>query len=202
LYLKNEIENIKLKSELKAIKSRLNPHFLFNTINNIDALILTNPSKASAVLAMLSDLLRYVVYETENETIPIKKELEMIEKYVDLEKIRLSNPDAVSLVCAINNDFPIPPMLFIPFIENAFKHGNPNHHNNKLSISFTENDNVLLFRCVNSTGIRASDAEEKGIGLQLIKERLKLLYPNRHTLHIVMQNDEFDVTLKINISND
>ena len=202
LHLKKEIENIKLKSELKTIKSRLNPHFLFNTLNNIDTLIQTNPTKASAVLSMLSDLFRYVVYETENEKIEIGKELTSIEKYIDLEKIRLSNPEAVSFVCSVENDFLIPPMIFIPFIENAFKHSNLNDDNGKLSVSFIEKNKKLSFRCINSIHKQENNSKEKGIGLQLIKERLKLLYPANHSLQIIRHSDEFDVTLQINLTDD
>jgi hypothetical protein len=203
LHIKDEIENIKLKSELKAIKSRLNPHFLFNTLNNIDTLIQSDPPKASVVLTMLSDLFRYVVYEAEKETIEIGKELEIIQKYVDLEKIRLSNPEAVSFTCSIDHDFLIPPMIFMPFIENAFKHCNLNDAKHTLSISFVEKNHELTFRCTNSIFTNPEyEPNGKGIGLQLIKERLKLMYPARHRLQIIRHANEFDVTLIINIIND
>ena len=200
LHIKNEIESIKLKNELNAIKSRLNPHFLFNTLNNIDTLIQTNPSKASKVLSGLSDLLRYVVYETENEQIEIKKEIDVIKKYIDLEKIRLSNPDSVSFACEIENDFLIPPMLFIPFIENGFKHCNLNEPDCKFSISLFEKNNELVFCCKNPVNMPENKSKDKGVGLKLITERLKLLYPNTHSLQISRFNSEFDVTLKININ--
>ena len=202
LHIKKEIENIRLKNELNAIKSRLNPHFLFNTLNNIDTLIQTNPPKASTVLSGLSDLLRYVVYETENEKIEIKKEMDVVKKYIDLEKIRLSNPDSVSFTCAMEHDFLIPPMIFIPFIENGFKHCNLNEQACKLSISFLEKNNELVFRCVNPMNMQEHKSKEKGIGLKLITERLKLLYPNHHSLQISRQNNEFDVSLKINLIHD
>ena len=202
LHIKKEIENIKLKNELNTIKSRLNPHFLFNTLNNIDTLIQTNPPKASMVLSGLSDLLRYVVYETENEKIEIKKEMDIVKKYVDLEKLRLSNPDSVSFVCDIKNNFLIPPMLFIPFIENGFKHCNLNEPDCNLSVSFIEKNNELVFRCINPVNMPENKSKEKGIGLKLITERLKLLYPNNHSLQISRYNSEFDITLKINIIND
>ena len=202
LHTKNEIENIQLKNELNTIKSRLNPHFLFNTLNNIDTLIQTNPSKASVVLSMLSDLLRYVVYETEKEKIEIKKEMNFIKKYIDLEKIRLSNPDAVSFVCSIEHNLLIPPMIFLPFIENGFKHCNLNAPDCKLFISFTEKNNELIFRCINPMNMPENNSKEKGIGLKLVKERLKLLYPDNHHLQIIRHNNAFDVNLKINLSDD
>ena len=202
LHVRKEIENVKLQSELQSIKSRLNPHFLFNTLNNIDTLIQTNPAQASAVLSMLSDLFRYVVYETEKEMIEIGKELEIITKYIDLEKIRLANPDAVSFVCAVENDFLIPPMIFIPFIENAFKHSNLNDVNSRLAISLIEKNKELSFHCINSIHTQENNSKEKGIGLQLIIERLKLLYPTNHSLQINRHTDEFEITLKINITHD
>ena len=202
LHIKKEVENIKLKNELNTIKSRLNPHFLFNTLNNIDTLIQINPPKASAVLSGLSDLLRYVVYETENEKIEIKKEMDIIKKYIDLEKIRLSSPDSVSFTCAIEHDFLIPPMIFIPFIENGFKHCNLNEKDCKFSISFFEKKNELVFRCINPINMLENKSKEKGIGLKLITERLKLLYPDNHSLQISRHNNEFDVNLKISLIND
>jgi LytS/YehU family sensor histidine kinase len=140
--------------------------------------------------------------ETENEKIEISKEMDVIKKYIDLEKIRLSNPDSVSFVCSIENDLLIPPMLFMPFIENGFKHCYLNKPDSKLSISFYEKNNELSFCCINSVNMQENDSKEKGIGLKLIKERLKLLYPNNHHLQIIQHNNEFDVNLKINFTND
>lgn len=201
LRLKREIENIKLQSELDAIKSRLNPHLLFNTLNNIDTLIQTDPCKASAALSKLSDLLRYAVYETKNENIPIQKEINTILKYIDIEKIRLVNPHHVSFTNSITSNSLVPPMIFLPFIENGFKHSNLNEAGQRLDIEFSEHNNELLFKCVNTINTKAT-AKEKGIGLELIKKRLDLLYPHNHKLDIKQQDNKYTVLLKINILHD
>ncbi len=127
LEVKKDLENKNLLSELKTLKSKLNPHFLFNTLNNIDTLIQTSPEQASAALSKLSDILRYVVYDTEHEKVPIQKEIDNLQKYIALEKMRIVNPDAVEFISKVSNETSIPPMLFFPFVENGFKHSNLNN---------------------------------------------------------------------------
>jgi len=202
LHIKKDLENIKLQSELNAIKSKLNPHLLFNTINNIDTLIQTNSDKASLALSKLSNLLRYVVYKTEFEEIPIQKEIDIILQYIDLEKMRLSNPDSVSFTETISKEIPIPPMLFLPFIENGFKHSNLNNPNQKLDISISENNGELMFSCINSINDKKVNSDKKGIGIELVKKRLELLYPKSHDLKICEANNEYFVKLKISLPND
>lgn len=200
--IKKEIENIKLQSELSAIKSRLNPHLLFNTLNNIDTLIQTNSNKASLALSKLSNLLRYVVYETVNEKISIQKEIEIILQYIDLEKMRLSNPDSVSFSETISKEIMVPPMLFLPFIENGFKHSNLNNQNQKLDISISDSGGELIFSCVNSINDKKESSDKKGIGIELIKKRLELIYPQSHSFYIKEANNEYSVLIKIKFPND
>ncbi|MBN1599903.1 MAG: histidine kinase [Bacteroidales bacterium] len=202
LHIKKDIENIKLQSELSAIKSKLNPHLLFNTLNNIYTLIQTKSDKASLALSKLSNLLRYVVYETENKKITIQKEIDIILQYIDLEKMRLSNPDSVSFSKKISKEVLVPPMLFLPFIENGFKHSNLNDFNQKLDISISENNNILLFNCINTFNDKTTNNDKKGIGIELVKKRLELLYPKSHNLNISKENNEYCVTLKINLPSD
>jgi len=202
LHLKKELDNVRLQSELTALKSRLNPHFLFNTLNNIDTLVHAAPEKASEAIAKLSDLLRYVVYETVNEKIDGQKELDIVKKYMDLERLRISNPNSVSFNNAITKNFLIPPMLFIPFIENAFKHSNLNQPNQRIAVTFSENNRKLLFHCVNTAAVQHDVPKEKGIGLELVRKRLDITYPNNHTLTIKQQNSEYSVLLEINLTDD
>ncbi len=197
LNLRQEIKNIHLKSELQLIKSRLNPHFLFNTLNNIDTLIETEPSKASEILSKLSDLLRYVVYESQEEQISIKDEIKNITKYIDLEKIRISNPDAVSFESYVDKNFMLAPMIFMPFIENAFKHSNLNQENQKIEISIKNSDNNLIFRCLNTVSQNNKPTNSKGIGLELIKKRLDLIYAERYKLQIEHKSNYYKVNLII-----
>ena len=202
LQLKKELENVKLQTELETLKSRLNPHFLFNTLNNIDTLIQSNPAKASIAIDKLSDLLRYVVYDTAGEKVAIQKELNTVKKYIDLELLRITNPDSVSFNNSITKEFLISPMIFMPFIENAFKHSNLNFPDQSISISFTENNNELVFHCVNTIGVQKNESKEKGIGLELVKTRLNLTYPKKHSLNIEQHNNEYSVLLKISFADD
>jgi len=202
LHLRKELENTKLRGELNAIRSKLNPHFLFNTLNNIDALIQADPVKASAALAKLSDLLRYVVYETEMEKISIQKEIDIISQYIDIEKIRLSNPDSVTFNSSVSKDIPVPPMIFLPLIENGFKHSNLNSKGQKLDISISDNYNELLFHCINTVIGKKENNSNTGIGIKLVRKRLELLYPEKHNLEIHQTDNEYIVTLKIDISDD
>lgn len=197
---KQELEIKNRENEIKALKSKLNPHFLFNTINNIDTLIQSRPPMASVVLTKLSDILRYMVYETEKELISIKTEIENLEKYIDLEKIRLVNPESVSFCNTIKNDFDIPPLIFFSFVENGFKHSNLNKINHKLTISLREQDDCLMFKCINTVCEKEQNPNFKGVGLDLTKKRLDLLFPNKYELLIKEENFEFHVSLQIDLN--
>ncbi|MBN1950315.1 MAG: sensor histidine kinase [Bacteroidales bacterium] len=197
LQLKQELKNQNLQSELKTLKSKLNPHLLFNTLNNIDTLIETSPKKASSMLSKLSDLLRYVVYETEEENISIHKEIEYLEKYIELEKIRLVNPEAVQFVSHARIDLDIPPMLFFPFIENAFKHSNLNDPEQHLSVKLEVNENTLSFDCRNTIHKRNQAKNHSGMGLELTRKRLDLLFPGTYRLTTEQIQNEYHVQLII-----
>lgn len=198
--LKKELQIRNHLNEIRVMKAKLNPHFLFNTINNIDTLIQSRPTIASAALSKLSDILRYMVYETENELISIYTEIENLEKYIDLEKLRLINPGSVSFASTIKRDFAVPPLIFFPFVENSFKHSNLNAANQKLQISIREDNNSLIFECLNTINEKTQDSNFKGVGMELAKKRLDLLYPNRHKLSIKKENNEFHVSLKIDLN--
>jgi LytS/YehU family sensor histidine kinase len=197
---KTELENKNLESELKLLKARLNPHFLFNTINNIDTLIAERPEKASELLSKLSDLLRYVLYDTETDKTELGDELTIIEKYIELQKIRISNPENVHLNINCDNlHFQIPPMLFLPFIENAFKHSDLNKPDQNITLELTCNKNQIKFMCKND--FIAND-KPGGIGLELIRRRLELYFPNAFNLVINVNDVKYEVNLLININED
>jgi two-component system LytT family sensor kinase len=198
--IKKDLENKHLLSELRTLKSKLNPHLLFNTLNNIDTLIQTSPEQASEALSKLSDILRYVVYETENETVSIQKEIDNLQKYIALEKIRIVNPDAVQFVSDVNENTTIPPMLFFPFVENGFKHSNLNQPDHKLKISITEAQGKLVFSCLNTINTYRSADEASGMGLELARKRLVLLFPDTHVLTISDDGHTFKVNLEIQIN--
>jgi two-component system LytT family sensor kinase len=197
--VKKDLENKNLLSELKTLKSKLNPHLLFNTLNNIDALIQTSPEQASEALSKLSDILRYVVYETEHEKVPIQKEIENLQKYIALEKIRIINPDTVQFISDVSSKTNIPPMLFFPFVENGFKHSNLNNPDQKLKISIIGEQNKIIFSCLNTINTYKKDDLASGMGLELAKKRLDLRFPGAHVLTIKEGDNEFLVNLEIQI---
>ena len=202
IQVRGELENKNLQSELKILKSKLNPHLLFNTLNNIDTLIQTDSEQASHALSKLSGLLRYIVYDTEKEKISLQKEIEIIQVYIDLEKMRIINPDSVDLIISVKNDIQICPMIFFPFIENAFKHSNLNDPEHKLSISISEKDKRIIFNCVNTINYKKQKNIDSGVGLELAKKRLNLLYPAAHIVNIEQIDNKFCVSVEIYAEND
>jgi sensor histidine kinase YesM len=185
--------------ELALVKSQLDPHFLFNTINNIDILILKDAQLASEYLNKLSDILRFMLFETKTEKIPLSKEIETIEKYVELQKIRSSNDSFVNFSVSGNlSNQLISPMLFIPFIENAFKHVSNKKTENAIAISLLIEDKKIRFECENTYNENNKlPMEYNGLGNELIKKRIELMYPEKHNLIIKSQNNSYKVNLEI-----
>ena len=186
---------VKAEMELALVRSQISPHFLFNTLNNIDVLIEKDASKASAYLNKLSDILRFMLYETKTEKIPLSKELTYIEKYIDLQRIRTANPSYVSYV--VNGETGscmIEPMLFIPFVENAFKHEENRKMEDAIRIRFDVDKDHITFECENKYS-RKARVEHGGLGKELIQKRLDLLYPRAHVLRVTDDNDVYKTTL-------
>ena len=197
--LKEDLNKKNFDTELALIKSQINPHFLFNTINNIDILIEKNPVKASNYLNKLSDIMRFMLYETKTEKIPLSKELNYIEKYIELQKIRTANPDFVHYSIDGNTEGVfIAPMLLIPFIENAFKHSEGVKTGNVIAINVLITNDLIQFNCRNKYVLNNTIKEENsGLGNDLIQKRLALLYPNTHTLTIDNKENIYEVCLSI-----
>ena len=184
--LKKELDRKNFEMELALIKSQINPHFLFNTINNIDVLITKNPKLASVYLNKLSAILRYMVYETKTEKISLATELDYIEKYLELQKIRTTNPDYVNLnIAGEANNLQIAPMILFPFIENAFKHTENKRNSNRIRIKISVEKDKLVFECENSYQTNLDKKQDfGGLGNALVKKRLMLTYPEKHVLEI------------------
>ncbi len=195
--VKEELNRKNFEVELALVKSQLSPHFLFNTINNIDVLIGIDAARASAYLNKLSDIMRFMLYETKTELIPLEEELAYIEKYIDLQKIRTANPDYIRF--RVQGRAPgllVPPMLFIPFIENAFKHAVPRKTGCGIAIELELEQDKIIFVCKNEmTVARQAPTEPGGLGNGLIEKRLDLLYPGRHRLTVHKTDDQYTVTL-------
>jgi two-component system LytT family sensor kinase len=202
--IKAELEKDKIESQLELLKSKINPHFLFNTLNNIDILIKDEPEKASDYLKKLSEILRFMLYESNTESIPLTNELEYIKKYLGLQKIRTSNDDFVDLqIVGDSSDKYIAPMIFVHFIENAFKYATNKKIKNAVSVKFDISDKSVSFMCKNHISTCEAIAKGKnGIGMQLIKQRLDLIYKSDYTLNVVENNDWYTVTLEIKLAND
>lgn len=202
---KEQLEKSNLESNLALLKARINPHFLFNTLNNIDVLIEKDPTTASTYLKKLSDILRFTLYESPSATIPLSKEADYIKQFIELQQIRTNNADFVKFSFEPGvKDLQIAPMLFIPFIENAFKYSTNKKIKNAVVIGISTNKDKVLFTCSNAYDAdrRVQYEENSGLGLELIKSRLELLYPKNYQLDIDKTTDRFNVNLAITLHDD
>jgi len=183
--------------ELIILKLKLDPHFLFNTINNIDVLIESDPKKASEYIIKLSSILRFYLYKTAETLIPLADEIKYIEEYVALQKIRTSNKYFAKFSIEGNSKGKkIAPMLFIPFIENAFKHSLNKKNKDSIEIKFTILDDEIRFQCKNKIEINKK-GKTIGIGNELIENRIALLYSGNYQFIKNIYNNEYMVDLKI-----
>jgi LytS/YehU family sensor histidine kinase len=184
------------QSELSFLRLQINPHFLFNSLNTIYSLVYHQSSKALPTIAGLSELLRYTLYEA-TEKVPLEKEIIYISKYIELQKLRFDEPIHVDMeVIGDISNVSIPPFLFIPFVENAFKHGRFRAEKDRLRILLKSTAGNITFECSNKIGHQQKDASG-GIGTDNVKKRLQLLYPGKHSLQIVQNGDQFTVKLDI-----
>lgn len=201
----NEIklkENFREKNhqmEMALIKSQLDPHLLFNTINNIDALILNDSVAASEYLNKLSDIMRFILYETKPDKILLSKEIEYIGKYISLQKIRTANENYVHFsVTGIVGTKSIAPMVFIPFIENAFKHANNKKLENAIMVSIHIMSETVQLVCENKFDQKMPLPETYGgLGNNLIKKRLDLIYEGKQKLAVTKTDERYCIDLTI-----
>jgi len=201
---RQEEQNERTEAELKNLRQQLNPHFLFNTLNNIYAQIAISPEKAQNSMLELSKLLRYVLYENNGNFVPLGRELNFISNYVELMRIRL-NPD---VDMTIDIDIPekekkVAPLLFITLIENAFKHGISPIQHSFIDIDIhRNNDKQLNCKIINSYFPKnESDQSGSGIGLENLRRRLEILYPHQHILRTEKVGDTFVAELIIPLKN-
>jgi two-component system, LytTR family, sensor kinase len=202
------VDEIKLKEELKwknhetemaLVKAQLDPHFLFNTLNNIDVLLLEDAAKASNYLNKLSDILRFMLYETKTDTILLEKEIEYIEKYIELQKIRTSNANFINFqIIGSPDNKKIAPMVFIQFIENAFKHSTNKKIDHAIQVQLFIEKKTTRFVCKNKFDPkRKLNQESNGLGNDLIQKRLDLIYPDKYTLELSNHCNLYTVNLTI-----
>ncbi|MBN1197762.1 MAG: sensor histidine kinase [Bacteroidales bacterium] len=199
-----EIESQKVRAELQALKSQVNPHFFFNTLNSLYALSLDKSDKVPDMILKLSDLMRYVIYESQDTQVPLNKQLEFLKSYVFLEKMRADEHLEVKfLVVGENLHMRIDPLIFIAFIENAFKHGSKAKSSTPyIYIEFhVEQPDTIWFSVENNIDLPDDhvDPSKNGFGLDNVKKRLDLLYPKCHSLELVKTETAYRVNLSISI---
>jgi two-component system LytT family sensor kinase len=201
--LQKELEKEKLNSELAFLKNQVSPHFFFNTLNNIYSLISINAEDSQKAVLRLSKLMRYLLYDSEHGNTKLSNEIDFMNNYIDLMKLRMSSKISLAVVFPEKyDDINIPPLIFIPFIENAFKHGISHREKSFIDISMTTEKDSILFRCANSV-IKAREENESahsGIGLENVTKRLNLLFPGKHKLKIKRSESEYEVELLINFA--
>jgi LytS/YehU family sensor histidine kinase len=193
----------KVKAELSYLRSQINPHFFFNTLNNLYGLALKKSDKTPEVVMKLSELMSYVLYDADKDLVPLTKELDQIERYIALEQIRYEN--RFEIVFDTHGDiehFSIPPLILLPFVENSFKHGvNKSAKNGWVSVNVSVSDEQFKFNIHN--GVPAKTEPKKsasGMGISNVKKRLRLLYADKHELECIEKENEYIVNLIINRS--
>lgn len=198
-----ELEAKQARAELNLLKSQVNPHFLFNSLNSIYSLILGDSDMAGEAVMKLSDLMRYLLESSQKRKVLVQHEFDFLKNYIDLEKIRLGEKALVN--ASFEGDLSgkiISPLLLITFVENCFKHGiSVNLDENKIVISVKLNKSTLLLQTSNNVApVRINPAVKKsGTGIENVRKRLELLYPGRHQLDIINEENKFIVTLVIEI---
>ncbi len=196
---KKEIENEKLTSELRFLKAQINPHFLFNTLNNLYSLAFMQSPNTTEVIAKLSQMMRYMIYDSNHPKVLLSKEIEYMQSYISLEKLRLNeqipiefevmgNPDTVQIV----------PLILITFLENAFKHGVGNNFAKAwVKVSIDVQEKKCVYQVINSKLPNGNNLEKSGIGLQNVQRRLDLSYPQTYTLNVKNEKEFYAVELVI-----
>ena len=198
-----EIEKEKTISELKALKSQVNPHFLFNSLNSIYSLARKNSQNVPQKIVQLSDLMRHIIYESDVDFIPLEKEVEMVKNYIELQNLRTVEKDKINLeIIGEIAGRKIAPLIFLPFVENSFKHGLKGSTKNIfVDIKIEVSGSILNFEIENSKGKTAEmiHSKHKGIGIKNVKKRLELIYPNLHSLKISNNENRFKVLLQVQL---
>jgi two-component system, LytTR family, sensor kinase len=202
--VRNQLEANQYSTEIKFLKSQINPHFLFNALNNLFSMAQKKGNDELADgISKLSGMMRYMIYESNEETVPLKKEIEYLENCIQLNKLRFADEEAKVIF-----NYPdesegifIAPMLFIPFVENAFKHGVMIGQSSEIDISLLASNKQLSFSCQNTIyHIRKMEEEKSGIGLENVRRRLELVYPGKHEFTIKDQDAKYSVELKISLA--
>jgi len=198
-----EMDKIRLENELRFLRNQINPHFLFNTLNNLYAYALDNSPRVPGYILKLSEIIRYMLYESNEKFVSLEKELKYLESYIELQKVRIENRGAVHFeVKGVPDEQKIAPSLLISFVENSFKHSSSDSLKDIfVKIEVNIDDSKLFFKTENSIsgGKEPSKGDDEGIGLKNVKKRLELLYPENHELKIERSDNTYTTYLTINL---
>ncbi|WP_299109821.1 sensor histidine kinase [uncultured Winogradskyella sp.] len=196
-----ELENEQKEIKLQFLRNQLNPHFLFNSLNSIYSLVRSKSDNAPEAVITLSELMRYMLYEAGDEQVPLEKEMNYIQNYIALQRLRLKNTEAVKLnIKGETRHLKIYPLLLISFIENAFKYGTDYKGNTHIDIKIIVENDKLIFNVENIVGLYKRDDKNSGVGLENIKNQLNHLYSNNHELTIEQDKTHYRVYLTINLN--
>lgn len=202
--INKELEHQKLHAEVQFLRAQINPHFLFNTLNNLYALTLKKSGKAPETVLKLSGIMEYMLYESNEPEVVLEKEIEYLQHYIEIEKLRHSeNKDITFCVEGNTKANKIAPLLLLPFVENAFKHGlNKTVHQSYIHISLIVEKGCLIFTVENNRPAheQAQDGPSGGLGIANTRKRLALLYPDRHELYIIETEGTYKAVLKIRLT--
>jgi len=195
------MEHEKTDMRLQYLRNQLNPHFLFNSLNSIYSLVRRKSDDAPEAVITLSELMRYMLYEANDKEVPLEKELDYIQNYISLQRLRIKNSEDVKInIHGNSKGLKIYPLILITFIENAFKYGTDYKGKTFIDIKITIIENQLHFYVKNNVGIHKEDKENSGIGLENIKNQLQYLYEEHHSLTIDSNQDYYEVNLTLNLN--
>jgi two-component system LytT family sensor kinase len=197
--VQRNLEMERKEMELQFLKSQLNPHFLFNSLNNIYSLAYQKSDKTADAILKLSEIMRYMIYESNDRWVSLSKEIEYVQSFIELQKLRFKNGAAVEFTMNGEiDDQQIVPLILISFVENAFKHGVANDPSNPIKINIIANQKILHFSITNKKNKYNKD-EMGGVGLNNVERRLQLLYPDRYKLNIVNSATHYTSELMLDI---
>lgn len=196
---RKETENEKLNTELSFLKSQVNPHFFFNTLNNIYSLAIVRSEKTAPAVMKLSAIMRYILTETQRDKVPLNNEVDFIHNFIELQQVRLTDKVNVNFSAEGDlNTLLVAPLVFIPFVENAFKYGVSTKESSKIDIRISTERNRILFTAVNYIVPSENNLmENTGIGINNVKRRLELIYPDKHKLTTSEKDNYYSVHLEI-----
>lgn len=194
-----ELERYQMQMELKSLKAQVSPHFLMNMLNNIHACVEIDTRRAQTMIIELSRLMRYVLYDAERSTVSLTSEVQFIGNYISMMSNRYS-PDKIAISCYLPDkcspEFMVPPLVFIPFVENCFKHGISYLNKSEINISIREEDGFVCLKCSNYK-LNENQEQPSGVGLENVRKRLNMLYGDKYTLDINDAGDKYDINLII-----